>query len=153
LLAPSAPRIPCYTSSAFSPKEAAMALRTAKQYIESLRDGRIVYVQGMKVADVTTHPNMKITVEHCANVFELQEDPKYRDLFTVEEHGERISRYFAFPKTPQELEKRRQMIDTHTTLGRGQLNLTKAIGSDALMAATVVAHQIKEKLGKPEYSQ
>ena len=130
-----------------------MALRTAKQYIESLRDGRVVYVQGMKVADVTTHPNMKITVDHCANVFELQADPKYRDLFTVEENGERISRYFAFPKTPVELEKRRQMIDTHTTLGRGQLNLTKAIGSDALMAATVVAHQMKEKLGKPEYSQ
>ena len=33
-----------------------MPLRSAEQYIESLRDGRTVYFRGQQVPDVTTHP-------------------------------------------------------------------------------------------------
>src|SRR5215471_8958668 len=36
-------------------KERAM-LRTGKEHLETLRDGRIVYVGSERVADVTTHP-------------------------------------------------------------------------------------------------
>jgi len=33
-----------------------MGIRTRREYLESLRDGRVVYVNGEKVGDVTTHP-------------------------------------------------------------------------------------------------
>jgi aromatic ring hydroxylase len=129
-----------------------MALRTAQQYVESLRDGRNVYMLGEKIDDVTTHPNTSASVQHCSNVFSLALDPDYQDLFTVKENGDRISRYFSFPKNPEDLETRRHLIGVHTGLARGQLNLTKAIGSDALMATVVTAHQIKEKTGNADYS-
>ena len=31
-------------------------LRTGKEHLESLRDGRVVYIGGEKVDDVTRHP-------------------------------------------------------------------------------------------------
>ena len=31
-------------------------LETGKQHLEGLRDGRVVYIGGEQVADVTTHP-------------------------------------------------------------------------------------------------
>ena len=31
-------------------------LRTGKEHLESLRDGRVVYVGGERIDDVTTHP-------------------------------------------------------------------------------------------------
>ena len=35
---------------------------TGKEYLESLRDGREVYVYGERVADVTAHPELGIAV-------------------------------------------------------------------------------------------
>ena len=130
-----------------------MALRAKKDYIKSLQDGREVWVLGEKIPDITTHTLTKIAVEHCANTFDLQQDASERDLFTVVEDGEPISRYYAFPQTSDDLEKRRQLIDRHTEIGRGQLNLTKAIGSDGLMAATVTAHRVKTGGGSDVYSK
>ena len=33
-----------------------MALKTPQQYLETLNDGRVVYCDGKRVADVTKHP-------------------------------------------------------------------------------------------------
>ena len=41
-------------------KELNMAVRTAEQYLKSLKDGRVVYCLGEKVKDVTEHPFLKI---------------------------------------------------------------------------------------------
>ena len=37
-----------------------MPLKTPQEYIESLRDGRVVYCNGERVPDVTNHPILKI---------------------------------------------------------------------------------------------
>ena len=34
-------------------------LRTGKEHLESLRDGRVVYVGGERIDDVTTHPALQ----------------------------------------------------------------------------------------------
>ncbi len=34
-------------------------MRTGKEYLESLRDGRRVYVGGELIDDITTHPKTK----------------------------------------------------------------------------------------------
>ena len=41
-------------------------MRTAHEYRESLRDGRTVYYEGQRVHDVTTHPILRIAVDHAA---------------------------------------------------------------------------------------
>ena len=59
-----------------------MALRTVEQYKQSLRDGREVYYHGKRVDDVTTHPVIKVAVNHAAIDYELAEDPETRDVVT-----------------------------------------------------------------------
>ena len=36
-----------------------MAVRTGAQFLEGLRDGRKVWLEGERVADVTAHPKLK----------------------------------------------------------------------------------------------
>ena len=42
------------------------------RYIESLRDGREVWLHGEKVADVTTHPAFVNVVRTIADLYDLQ---------------------------------------------------------------------------------
>jgi aromatic ring hydroxylase len=58
-----------------------MAIRTADEYRQSLRDGRSVYIFGEKVEDVTTHPILKIGTDTAAGDFVLTEstDQAVRD--------------------------------------------------------------------------
>ncbi len=129
-----------------------MALRTAEQYRESLRDGRRVYLLGEKVEDVTTHRLLKVATETVAQDFVLteSEDPKVRDLFVVrdEETGEPITRFFQTPRTVEDLEKRSEMIGESIRL-TGGLPFGKDVGTDCLNAIMVVA----ERMGNEEYKQ
>ena len=87
-----------------------MALMTGQQYRESLRDGRQVFVSGKKVEDVTTHPAIKPMVDTMARLYDLQHDPRYKDVFGfVNEEGELCSRVYKCPDTIEDLRNRREM--------------------------------------------
>jgi 4-hydroxybutyryl-CoA dehydratase/vinylacetyl-CoA-Delta-isomerase len=127
-----------------------MAVRSPEEFRQSLRDGRRVFIYGELVEDVTTHPILKISTETAAGDFVLthSEDPAVRDLFVAPhpETGEPISRYFIPPHTPEDLEKRLQMIGQSIRL-TGGLPFGKDIGTDAMYAIMTTAQQ----MGKPEY--
>ncbi|PZR00250.1 MAG: 4-hydroxyphenylacetate 3-hydroxylase [Cereibacter sphaeroides] len=63
-------------------------IRTGDEYRASLQDGRKVYVNGEKVADVTTHPMFKPLVDIRARIFDMAHDPATRDVMTVVQDGE-----------------------------------------------------------------
>jgi 4-hydroxybutyryl-CoA dehydratase/vinylacetyl-CoA-Delta-isomerase len=89
-----------------------MALKTAEQFRESLRDGRVVYMDGEKVKDVTTHPKLKVATDTAAFDYELAEMPEYRELAVVrdEKTGDEYSRYFHRPKNGEDLLKRHELM-------------------------------------------
>ena len=126
-----------------------MALRTPEEYVESLRDGRRVYVAGERVDDVTTHPILQITTEHSAGTYRNQHDPELQELFTYEPDGEgrRASRYFKLATTPDELLTRGDLIEEDTRRHNSTFNITKAVGSDAMHALKVWSHQTDGDLG------
>ncbi|MFA5316901.1 MAG: 4-hydroxyphenylacetate 3-hydroxylase N-terminal domain-containing protein, partial [Dehalococcoidales bacterium] len=62
-----------------------MALKTVEEFKESLRDGRVVYIDGEIVKDVTTHPKLKIATDTAAFDYEMVEIPEYRDLAVVKD--------------------------------------------------------------------
>ncbi|GAB4341606.1 MAG: 4-hydroxyphenylacetate 3-hydroxylase family protein [Candidatus Abyssubacteria bacterium] len=129
-----------------------MALRTAEEYRQSLRDGRRVFMLGEKVEDVTTHRILKVAVETVAQDFVLteMEDPEVRRLFVAEdeETGEPISRFFKPPRAVEDLEQRSQMIAQSIRL-TGGLPFGKDVGTDCLNAVMVVADQ----MGNEEYRE
>jgi len=131
-----------------------MGLRTPEQYLASLHDGREVYYRGELVKDVTTHPIIGVAVAHAAIDYHMAEDSRYRDLAVVTdaETGERFSRYYQIPRTPEDLVLRSRLIAASTREGATLVVLIKEIGTDALFAMHIVADELARR-GKPEYLQ
>ena len=53
-----------------------------EEYMESLRDGREVYINGERIADVTTHPSMRNSVRSLARLYDALHDEKSKDRLT-----------------------------------------------------------------------
>jgi len=125
-----------------------MALRTPQAYQASLQDERVIYYKGERVKDVTTHPVLRVAVQHASIDYQMAEDPRYRDLAVVHDlqTGEEISRYYHLPRSSDDLLQRSQLIETATSLGRTLVVLIKEIGSDALFALHLVARRMDEAL-------
>ncbi len=123
-----------------------MGLRTADEYKASLQDDRVIYYKGEQVKDVTTHPALRVAVDHASIDYRMAEDPRYRDLAVVEdpETGALISRYFYLPRNSDDLIKRSQLIETATRLGRTLVVLIKEIGTDALYALHMLARYMDD---------
>jgi 4-hydroxyphenylacetate 3-monooxygenase len=81
-------------------------LKTGKEHLEGLRDGRVVYIGKERVEDVTAHPAFRNAARSIAAIYDLKADPANRDLLSFEEAGERHSLYFLRPKTREDLARR-----------------------------------------------
>ena len=116
-----------------------MGLRTAAEYRESLRDGRVLWYRGARVDDVTTDPELAVAVEHSSLDFEVGHTPEYRDLaVTVDpETGEEYSTYYRIPRSTDDLLDRMRLVELTTALG-GTLLSIKDVGTDALFALQTV---------------
>ena len=98
-------------------------LRSGKEHLESLRDGRVVYVGGERVDDVTRHPAFRMAAETVAAIYDMKADPANRDAMSYEEDGGRHSIYFLRPRTRDDLQRRmeghRRIAElTHGMFGR-----------------------------------
>ena len=59
-------------------------LRSGKEHLESLRDGRVVYIGGERVGDVTTHPAFRNAARTVAAMYDMKADPANRETMTYE---------------------------------------------------------------------
>ena len=87
-------------------------IRTGDQYRDSIRDGREVYMDGVRVEDVTTHPMFKPLVDVRARIYDMQHEPATRDLMTIEQDGERNAIGNALPFTREDWWAKRRATDT-----------------------------------------
>ena len=56
---------------------------TGAEYLESLRDGREIYIYGERVTDVTTHPAFRNTARMIARLYDALHDPAKQDVLTM----------------------------------------------------------------------
>jgi 4-hydroxyphenylacetate 3-monooxygenase len=97
---------------------------TGDEYIESLRDGREVYIYGERVKDVTTHPAFRNTARMFKRMFDALHDPKHKDKLLVPTDtgsGGMTQAYFKAPKTQQEMVFGRDAIAEWSRLSYGWL--------------------------------
>jgi len=108
-----------------------------------------VFVAGRRVADVTADPMLGITVAHSAEVFALVARPELRERFVFNDPdlGEPASAYFRIPRSAAELRARGDLIEENTRRQRSTFNITKAVGTDALLALLVVAAEVDRECG------
>jgi 4-hydroxyphenylacetate 3-monooxygenase len=98
-------------------------MRTGKEYLESLKDGRTVLINGEAVQDVTTHPAFAPVARTMAELFDLAADPDNGMQAHCEDINGTANRVFMAPRTQEELVQRRQAIEvwakhTHGWVGR-----------------------------------
>ncbi|HWP34136.1 MAG TPA: 4-hydroxyphenylacetate 3-hydroxylase N-terminal domain-containing protein [Thermodesulfobacteriota bacterium] len=86
-------------------------MRTGQAYLESLRDGRRVYLDGEAVADVATHPAFAAPAREIARLYDLAADPAHAAAATFRdpESGAARNAIWLIPRSRDDLEARRRV--------------------------------------------
>jgi len=125
-----------------------MPIRTPQQYIESLKDGRVVFCNGERVKDVTEHPILKICRDWVAMDYVLENDPRYRDLITEKnKDGDRVSFVLMPQRSRDDLLRLREIVKLWARVCFGKPPGAKFVAKDGLNAVTVVSQRIDKKYG------
>jgi len=110
---------------------------TGRRYVESLRDGREVWIDGERVDDVTTHPAFKDMIAELARIYDLQNSEKYRDEMTCIDPatGRRISVSWLWPRSAEDLKRKRRNSELWNELSWGQLGRSPDILAPYIISA------------------
>jgi 4-hydroxyphenylacetate 3-monooxygenase len=115
-----------------------MAARTGREYIERLAaSSPTVHIHGETVTTgIPDHPAFRNVVRTYAHLYDLQHDPRYRDVLTYESPttGERVGTSFMVPRTAEDLVKRREMMSTWARVSHGFLGRTGDYLNACMMA-------------------
>ena len=97
---------------------------TGDEYIDSLRDGREIYLHGERVEDVTTHPAFRNSVRMVARLYDGFHDEATADKLLVDTDtgsGGKTHPFFKIPKSVDDLEDSRTAIETWARMSYGWL--------------------------------
>jgi 4-hydroxyphenylacetate 3-monooxygenase len=100
---------------------------TGAEYIQSLRDGREVYIDGERVADVTTHPAFRNAVRSIARLYDALHDPAKKDVLTCPTDtgsGGYTHRYFRVARSREDLLAAQRAIADWSRLTYGWMGRT-----------------------------
>ncbi|MEX0589522.1 MAG: 4-hydroxyphenylacetate 3-hydroxylase N-terminal domain-containing protein, partial [Xanthobacteraceae bacterium] len=92
------------------------------EFLESLRDGREIYIYGERVKDVTTYPAFRNTARMLARLYDALHDPRTQDKLLVPTDtgsGGMTHAYFKCPKTIEESVVGRDAIAAWSRIGYG----------------------------------
>lgn len=93
---------------------------TGDQYLESLRDGRQVYIDGEIVGDVTAHPAFRNSARSIARLYDSLHDPEQiGTLLGVDRFGITTHKFFMPSYSPEELYEAREAIAAWARLSYG----------------------------------
>lgn len=99
-------------------------MRTGREYLASLEDGRAIYVDGARVADVREHAAFRGVVRSVAGLYDFAADPANGMQTTVPEADGPVNTTFIVPRSRDDLRRRREAIAkwaerTNGLVGRG----------------------------------
>ncbi len=99
-------------------------LKSGSEHVQSLKDGRQVYINGQVVNDVTEHPAFRRSVRSIGTLFDFASRPENVDLMTFETpdaHGRRANRIWQLPRCYEDLVVRRRALEAWAELHGGFL--------------------------------
>lgn len=93
---------------------------TGKEYLESLNDGREVWIYGKKVKNITEHPAFRNSARMIARMYDAMHDPARREILTAPtEWGGFTHRFFQAPHTVEQQVASRDAIAELQRVGYG----------------------------------
>ena len=101
---------------------------TGAEFLESLRDGREVYIYGERVKDVTRDRRLARGVRSIAALYDLQLDPARIDQMTYRSPttGDRVGLSHLQPRSVEDLVRRRSMMKTWAEWSAGMMVASEA---------------------------
>jgi 4-hydroxyphenylacetate 3-monooxygenase len=89
-------------------------MRTGSEYLRSLDDGRQVFVDGERAADVTKHPAFREAARSIAQLYDIAAAPENRERMTFPspKTGAPVLRAWQIPRTHEDLRARRLFSET-----------------------------------------
>ena len=96
-------------------------LMSGRDYLQSIRDGRVLYVGKERILDQTTHPAFAQGARTYASLYDMKAEAALRDLMSFEENGERYSMYYLRPRTQEDLRRRNRAHRKIADFGFGLL--------------------------------
>ncbi|WP_411108404.1 4-hydroxyphenylacetate 3-hydroxylase family protein [Streptomyces sp. c-19] len=94
--------------------------RCGQEYLEGLRDGREIWLDGERVKDVTAHPAFRSTAASFAGLHDLADDPAHRPVLV--QGG--VRRAYAVPRSYDDLVARRHAFRATAEASYGYLGRT-----------------------------
>jgi 4-hydroxyphenylacetate 3-monooxygenase len=86
-------------------------IRTGSQYIDGLRDGREVFVDGERVTDITRHPALKPIIDVRARMYDMAHEEPYRSKLTYVEDNQTNSIFYRLPREQQDWTDKLEAVD------------------------------------------
>ena len=93
-------------------------IKTGKEHLEQIRDGRTVYIGDEKIKDVTKHPAFSRAAQTVSQLYDLKHQTEFKEDLTYKENGEEYSTWFIQAKNKNDLRKRskaHKIIADHTS--------------------------------------
>jgi 4-hydroxyphenylacetate 3-monooxygenase len=96
-------------------------VRDGAHHVQSLRDGRNVFINGTRVDDVTAHRAFRNSAQTVASLYDFQAAPQNIDLMTYAspDTGGRVNRAWQLPTNYGELVERRKALEVWAGLHFG----------------------------------
>ena len=96
-------------------------VKDGSHHLHSLRDGRDIFVNGKRVADVTAHRAFRNSAQTVASLYDYQAAPDNIELMTYvsPDTGARVNRAWQLPKSYRELVERRKALEVWAELHFG----------------------------------
>ena len=131
-----------------------MPARTGQDYLNGLRERpREVHLDGQRIEDVTTFPGLANGARSIADLYDLQNNPAYRDEMTYisPTSGDRVGLSFITPKSSADLERRRKMMSRWAHTSYGMMGRTPDFLNVSIMAMSGAGDYFAQD--RPEFQQ
>lgn len=83
-------------------------MKSPQEYVESLRDGRELYMNGRKIDDVTEAPEFEVPLAYASRDYDYSDQPELR-TYPLDD-GQTGNRLFQIPATFEQLETRVELL-------------------------------------------
>lgn len=94
-------------------------MRTGRHYLESLSDGRAVYIDGARVENIAQHRAFNGIIHTISMLYDIAADPRNGMIFISPEHGGEANKVFMIPRSPDDLVDRRRAISKWAEVSKG----------------------------------
>ena len=124
-------------------------IKTGLQHLDSIRDNRMIFLNGEVVGDVTSHPAFRNAAATVGRLYDFQAEAENIDLMTFPVPGKniRVNRAWQLPRSYEELVERRKALTAWSQLHCGFMGRSPDHVASCV-AAMAMGRDLFEQYGK-----